>query len=222
MKKFKKKNKIKHVTCFILDKSGSMEGIRDQVISGFQEYINTLKKKTPNALFYLTLFDSDSIERPYEGEQIKNVEPLTKNTYKPFAMTPLYDSVVSTVKRMEMQVSDLKNTAVSVVIMTDGMENDSREYTERDMQDTVKRLTKKGNWTFAYMGANQDAWATARKLGISMGNTIQWESTIKGSMDAYRNLADASVFYASAMQTNANAGKSLSTEDFFSDKKNER
>ena len=169
--------------------------------------------------FFLTLFDSESIERPYEGTSIKEVEPLTNKTYRPFGMTPLYDSVVSTIKRMELVADDLPNTAISVVIMTDGAENSSREYNEQDLSDLIRRLTKKGNWTFAYMGANQDSWATAAKLGIQHNNVLSWESNLRGTTKAFNKLANASVMYASAMTENADKGVALSSDAFFSNEK---
>lgn len=215
----KRKKQIKNIGCFILDKSGSMQSLKPQVLSGFEEYLNTLKKKNVSGKFFLTLFDSDSIERPYEGTPIKDVEPLNDNTYRPFGMTPLYDAVVSTIKRMELTVDDMKNTAISVVIMTDGYENDSKEYNEKDLADLIRRLSEK-NWTFAYMGANQDAWATAAKFGIQHNNVMKWDSTLRGTRSAFSNLAMASVSYVENMQLNAEKGLPMASASFFAgDKK---
>ena len=214
-----KNKKLKNVGCFILDKSGSMSSLQSQVLSGFEEYINTLKKKNVGGKFYLTLFDSESIEKPYQGVSVNEVEPLTNSTYKPLGMTPLYDAVVKTIKQMQSEIDDMdENTAVSVVIMTDGMENDSREYTEKDMSDLVKKLTKKGNWTFAYMGANQDSWAQAQKFGIAQGNTMNWAATGKGTRSAFSSLANASHQHVMAMAAivgSGGGGGSLNSTDFF-------
>lgn len=219
MSRKKKNKKLNNIGCFILDKSGSMGTLTDQVLSGFEEYLNTLKKKNVGGKFYLTLFDSESIEKPYQGTDLKDVKPLTKDTYRPLGMTPLYDAVVKTVKQMEKEIEDMDdNTAVSVVIMTDGYENDSREYNEKDMSDLVKKLTKKGNWTFAYMGANQDAWAVANKFGISQGNTMSWASTGKGTRSAFSSLANASAQYTVAMAAvvgSGGGGSMLNSKDFF-------
>lgn len=220
MSRKKKNKKLNNIGCFILDKSGSMGSLKSQVLSGFEEYINTLKAKKVGGKFYLTLFDSISIDKPYKGTPINDVEPLTDATYKPLGSTPLYDAVIKTVKEMEREIEDMdENTAVSVVIMTDGYENDSREYTEKDMSDLVKKLTKKGNWTFAYMGANQDSWAQAQKFGIHQGNTMDWAATVKGTRSAFSNLANASAHYVAAMAVNVNNGKELSSVDFFAGEK---
>lgn len=220
MSRKKKNKKLNNIGCFILDKSGSMETLSSQVISGFEEYLNTLKKKDVGGKFYLTLFDSESIEKPYEGEDLKKVKPLTRETYRPLGMTPLYDAVVKTLKQMEKTIEDMDdNTAVSVVIMTDGYENDSREYNEKDMSDLVRKLTKKGNWTFAYMGANQDAWSVASKFGIPVNNTINWTASGAGTRSAFSSLANASAHYVAAMQVNVDNGKGLSSADFFAGEK---
>jgi hypothetical protein len=206
--------KPKQVICFILDKSGSMETIQDQAISGFNEYINTLKAQNVDANFTLTLFDTQSIDTPYDNISLRNVHALNKDIYRPNAGTPLYDAVVETVEKLEDRVSKIKGkAAVSVVIMTDGEENSSRKHNEKCLRDLVDKLTKKGNWTFAYMGANQDAWSNAARFGIGMGNTLSWNSTIKGTNIAFNALASSSAQWM--MRSASGVESSLSTKNFF-------
>jgi len=210
----KKNKKIETLVQVILDKSGSMESVLDSTISGFNEYLTTLKKTQGNMRFSLTLFDTDSIDTPYVNVPVKNVKPLNKDTYIPKAMTPLYDAVVNSVEELYKSVQD-KKMAVVVVIMTDGEENSSKQHDEKCVRELVEKLQKKGNWTFTYMGANQDAWANAAKYGIAAGNTMSWASNNVGTMNAFRSLGGSSVAYAASMQLNADAGKSLKTDKFF-------
>lgn len=211
----KSKKNIKQVGLFILDKSGSMETIRRQAISGFNEYIQTLKAKKIEMDFSLVLFDSESIDKPYQHVTIKQVEPLTENTYQPRGMTPLFDSCVDAIEDLTVYTQKLKGkTAVSVVIMTDGEENASTRHDQKCLRDLVTKLTKQGNWTFAYMGANQDAWANASQYGITRGNVLGWASTDLGTKSAFRGLADATVNYCASVS--ASNGPSMSTS-FFSD-----
>jgi len=85
---------MKTIVNFILDKSGSMEDQRDATISGFNEYITTLKKKTKGkVLFSLTLFHTNFI-RKYVATPLNKIKKLTRRSYNPDGMTALYDDVV--------------------------------------------------------------------------------------------------------------------------------
>lgn len=209
-----KKNKLPTIISFILDRSGSMATIKKDVIGGFNEYINGLKKskENKNLLFSLTTFDSMGIETPYITEQILKVKPLSESNYIPRAGTPLYDTAVKTIESLAEKVE--KNQPVLVVIMTDGEENSSVEHDENCFKDLVEQLKSRGNWTFVFMGANQNAWANATKFGMDMGNTMQWASTTAGTRSAFKGLANASVNYV-AMMASTDDKAQLNTSQFF-------
>lgn len=200
---------------FILDKSGSMGSIQSSVISGFNEYINGLKNKGGKIKFSLTMFDTESIDKPYIDADIKTVEPLTQKTYRPNAGTPLYDAVVDTIEAVNEKVENKKDVAVITVILTDGEENSSVKHDEKCMRDLIKKLEKKGNWTFTFMGANIDAYDAANKFGISRGNTVSWSSDVIGTQNAFRGLAMASSAYAMTMQDNSAKGIALNANNVF-------
>jgi hypothetical protein len=217
----RKANKKKEVTTlinFILDKSGSMGAIQDTVISGFNEYINGLKNQKGKFKFSLTLFDTMSIEKPYVAVDLELVKPLSRDTYRPNAGTPLYDAVVDTIEAVYEEVQNKKDYAVVTVIMTDGEENSSQKHDEKCLRELVKKLEGKGNWTFTFMGANIDAYGAAMNLGISAGNTMAWNSDIQGTRDAFRGLAAASANYA-VYAASAGDTTQLNTKSFFSNKK---
>jgi len=212
-----KANKGPTVVNFILDKSGSMSSMSDAVVSGFNEYVDNLRKQK-DLLFSFTLFDSDEVEKRYVAEPIKTVVPLTKDTYQPGSTTPLYDAVCDTIKEASSKLDkEYEKYASLVVIMTDGMENASSHYTMQDFVKLKKELEKKGNWTFVFMGANQDAWATAQQYGFSAGNTMSWDATAAGAKSAMRSLSENTVMYASAMAAGGGGGGSgmLNTANFF-------
>ncbi len=201
------------VVNFILDKSGSMSSMRDAVISGFNEYVDNLRKEK-DMLFSFTLFDSDEIEHRYIAEPIKSVVPLSKKNYVPGAATPLFDAVCSTIVESRDKLDEeYEKYSSLVVVMTDGMENASREYNMQEFVKLKKELEKKGNWTFVFMGANQDAWDTARSWGLSQGNSLSWDASADGATNAMRSLAQNTVSYSAAM---AGGGGGGSTKAFFS------
>lgn len=212
MKKNNKK-KIETLVHVILDRSGSMNSVLDSTINGFNEYLTTLKKSKDSIRFSLTLFDTQGIDTLYSDVSVKNVKPLNKETYVPRAMTPLYDAVVDSVEELYKTVQD-KKMAVVVVIMTDGEENSSTKHDEKCLRELIEKLQAKGNWTFTYMGANQDAWANAAKYGIAAGNVMAWASTDVGTMTAFRGLAAATANYSASVSQNPSLS-TTQTKDFF-------
>lgn len=200
----KKQTKNKVIVNFILDRSGSMTAIKDATISGFNEYIATLKadKKTEYT-FSLVLFD-DFIENPITDQSLESVVDLNDKTFVPRGFTALYDAVCRTLK-------DYKTKGKTItIIMTDGMENASKEYKQADMRNLVKELEATGKHTFVYLGANQDSYAVGSALGFSAQNTTNFNATGGGGGAAFRGAAMGTVSY-SAQSVGA-------TMNFFSEK----
>lgn len=195
---------------FVLDETGSMSVCREATISGFNEYISKLKQDQPKLKFTLTKFDSTKMEVVHKATPIKDVVELNQDTYVPGAMTPLYDAIATTVKAME---SDSKGKPVLCIIMTDGEENASKEYTRDKIFALIKGKEKEG-WTFIYLGANQDAWAVGQAIGLHKGNVMNY-STRKTKM-SYRSLANVTQCYAAhggAQTTSAFADADVKEDD---------
>lgn len=212
-----KRKTVNTIVAFILDKSGSMSSCRDAAISGFNEYLQTSKasNKKGECTFNLTLFNN-AIERRIENMDVLEVPELTTATYKPDGMTALYDAAVITIERIYEQIQGKKKKpAVLVAIMTDGEENSSRQYDEHCLQDLIAKLQKEGNWTFVFMGANQDSYAKASKMGISAGNTMNWSADEDGTRAVFAAMATSSLQYKDTMLRSANQGKSLNTANYF-------
>jgi uncharacterized protein YegL len=190
---------------FILDKSGSMESVRSATISGFNEYIQTLKKDGTKYKFSLTLFDT-GITQMYTNEPLEAVKDLDMERYSPGGGTALYDAACSTIKAMRDKVG--KTQKVITVIMTDGEENSSKEYTEAQLKAMITELEKTGKWTFVFLGANQDSYASAQKFGIAHGNTANFMATGAGTARAFKVMAMAT--------SNLSASGGGGTSAFFS------
>ena len=194
-KTIKKTNAIK--VSFILDETGSMLNYKDTTMSGFNEYIDGLKKQ-PKLRMTLTTFNTDKIKIVYKDKPIKDVKHLNDDTYQPGACTPLYDAMGRTINSLG------KEKKVLMIIMTDGLENASNEYTQKGIFDLIKKKEKAG-WTFVYLGANQDAWAVSRKMGFARMNTVSYdEVNIK---EAFKTVGRGTSCYA------ASAG--VQTANFF-------
>jgi len=188
------KNKV--LVSFILDETGSMEVVKQQTISGFNEYIQTLRKdkNSKDMLFTLTKFNSDKVEVVSDGVALEEVVTLDDKNYQPSALTPLYDAIGATIHSLESKVKGKKQAAL-VVIQTDGEENASKEFT-REKIFTLIDDKKKLGWTFAFLGADIDAWDASAKLGIAIGNTMNYASA--DTSKTLRGMATATVGYVSS------------------------
>lgn len=198
------------VVHLLLDTSGSMESVRDATIGGYNEYINSLKEDGGKFKVSLTLFDSHfkgelRLDKRYEKINIDDVPALTRETYQPSGGTPLYDAFCTTLR----DYKDRKDEKYLFVVLTDGEENMSREYTEKQMASMKKSNEDKGNWTFIYLGANQDAWATASKFGYSTSNVSNFNATVRGTGMAFGTLSTATRAYS--------ASPIMSTSAFYTD-----
>lgn len=155
----------------ILDESGSMRRIYTQALDGANETIQTIRAAQESAddqkqfLTFVT-FDSGNqvpVRTIIDTLPITEVKDLTEADYRPNGCTPLYDAMGQSLTTLERKVQE--GDSVLVTVITDGMENSSREYSGNMVKEMVSRLRAKG-WTFVYIGANQDAAKVAKSLDI--------------------------------------------------------
>lgn len=170
----------------ILDESGSMTAIYDQALSGINEVLSGIRKnheEFPDQQHYVTIvtFEGNGIggvKTRRDRIAIEKVEDLTRKDYRPGGCTPLYDALGKTFDTLEAQIHE--DDRVMATIITDGYENASEEYSGKTVKALVCRLREKG-WTFAYIGANQDAVEVARDLNID--NALNFKATAEGTCE---------------------------------------
>lgn len=189
-------NKMRAVV--VLDRSGSMASTRDLTISGYNEYIGTLRADKETDIFAtLIQFDTPEIgsERGrnemrvvYEDLPLADVPLLTRREYEPRGMTPLYDAV-----GMAMNRPPAADSGITVTIISDGLDNTSREFTRMSANDLVGKRRAEG-WVVNFIGCNMDAIAQAAKFNIPVGNAAN-----------YNPLAPQKVFRAMASATSRKA-----------------
>ena len=186
---------------FILDKSGSMESVKEATISGFNEYVTGLENdKTVTYKMSLTLFNHQ-VEKKYSGIALSEVEELSDENYKPTGGTAMYDAIHSTLVESEKDLDPEEK--VLCVIMTDGEENASREVNQEEVGKRIKQLEKK-NWSFVFLGANQDAWIAGQKFGFSQANVATYNASTRGTKTAFHTvLSNTRAYAASDATTNS-------------------
>lgn len=203
----------------ILDESGSMSSIEKQAIEGVNETVQTIRatqKKHEDQQHYLTLvsFNSDSVKTIYDNVEAEKVEELTNRQYRPACCTPLYDAMGDALTKLRKDVAD--NDVVLVTVITDGYENDSREYDGKAIKSLVESLKGKG-WIFTYIGANQDVEAVASTISIT--NTLSFSADAEGTsaMFARERKARSRLFGRLAN----NISSSIMADDYFEEDENE-
>ncbi len=178
---------------FVLDRSGSMGIIRDATIKGFNTYLKAQRLEPGKTRWTLTLFDSeDSQEVVFENYKGRDVPKLNDETYVPRGATPLLDAVGEALTRALAftKAKDIRDTGFDrhiFVVMTDGYENASNEFSGGQVKELIKKAEKR-NWQVIFLGANQDAWATGSAFfGMAMGTTISYGTTaqsVAATMDS--------------------------------------
>lgn len=168
----------------ILDESGSMGSIAEATVSSFNESVQHIKlesEKHPEQRQYVSIviFNSHSIRRILDRAPAREASELNQQTYQPGGMTPLLDAVGESVYHLERHLANDSAAQVLVTILTDGLENHSREYTYERIQQTIKRL-EKGNWTFTYIGTDHDVFEQSKKMGITKANVASFHKSDAG------------------------------------------
>lgn len=208
---------------FLLDETGSMSSIWNDTIKGFNQYVDGLKEQGNNVGMTLTLFNSSKVEVRFVDKPVAEVPHLNSETYRPNSGTPLYDAIGKTVAELEKKSPE---GAVLFVIMTDGEENSSIEYSKEDILKLINRKQKEG-WKFAYLGADADTWdgtqamrGQAMDIGIMDGDLATYGRGATGA--AVRSLSGATERYAMAsMKGGAKLASSINffaSEDYIGSK----
>ncbi|HSH40076.1 MAG TPA: vWA domain-containing protein [Chthoniobacterales bacterium] len=179
---------------FTLDRSGSMASCRDATIEGFNRFLREQQAVPGRAKLTLVLFNNIVIA-PFESIPVEETLPLTRRSYLPSGPTALLDAIGSTIAALRARVKRLgpinRPPRVIVAILTDGHENASREYRWADVSAQIDERQRAG-WTFLFLGANQDAIATAARMNISAEHAANYVATPEGTRDAAATLSRTS------------------------------
>lgn len=158
---------------FILDRSGSMASIWDEVVGGYKHFVEE-RQKEGDVKFTLVAFDNE-YEVIHDKKPISEVSSnLGDNNISPRGSTALLDAVGKAINSLG------KTKKAMVVIFTDGLENASHEFKKSQIKELIDKKQKAG-WGFVFMGADQDAFAESVQFGMMRGQTVSFQSGIKGS-----------------------------------------
>jgi hypothetical protein len=180
---------------FVVDRSGSMSSIAADMRGGLDTFIAEQKKLPGECTVSLSQFD-DRYETIYAGKPIDSVPPLE---LVPRGATALLDAVGRTIdaagaRLAAIQESD-RPSKILFVIVTDGAENASHEYSRARINEMIKTQQEKYSWEFVFLGANQDAFAAAQDLGIRGAAAMNYVASAKGAQAMYSGLSASARSY---------------------------
>lgn len=186
IKKVMVKN-LKNRIAIILDSSSSMISMRDQTIDMFNEQVSTIVEENEDmdTKVSLVTFSSQVNEPEIWNQPVDTLGKLTKRSYVPNGMTAMYDAVGITIDKLRaLPEANDENCSFLVVVISDGMENASQEYTSQLLSNRVKKLQAQGNWTFTYLGAEQDLAQVSAATGFNMDNMQVFTNSAGGMRGA--------------------------------------
>lgn len=203
----------KTLVAFVLDETGSMGHIADDTIGGVNTYFETLKKETPEALVSLMEFSDMSASEPTfrsvcSGVKVTDVPELTDENYRPRGNTPLLDAIGKAITETEKIEAD----RYLLVIMTDGYENASKEWTYEGVRKKMKKIEKTDKWTIVFLGSTRESLEQFTRMGGQHTNSMQYARSGMSGQAVGQTMS--SVAYASTERMRSPDTKS---DTFFQD-----
>lgn len=169
----------------VVDRSGSMQGMAAEANAAIRELLKAQAEEPGEILVDITTFDGD-IEYPYVGVDPLDVEG---DVIEPRGTTALLDALGRTINLLGSRLAKLEEDErpahVIFVVVTDGHENASQEYSRAQIKAMITEQTDKWGWTFMYLAANVDAFATGGDMGFAKGSTISYAGTGLGTQSVY-------------------------------------
>lgn len=199
----------------VLDRSGSMSSIREQAIDGFNEQLKALREEADKGgdtrvtvVTFGGWHGAPEKRAPLhvinERVPAEDVEMLSMDNYRPNGLTPLYDGFMHAIDILEESDDGGEDTAFLVVVVSDGRENHSKEFTAGDVASKVRALEDTDRWTIVYIGANQDLSDVEKHLAV--GRTHSFDSTPEGTESMSDKAAGATMSYMNSRSAGLTSG----------------
>lgn len=173
----------------LLDRSGSMQSIADDIRGGFDSFIGKEREQDGNTVVTLAQFDQQ-YELVYSSQPIRTVPPLV---LQPRGSTALYDAIGRLITDVGVELAALpegeRPGSVTVVVMTDGHENASKEWTNAAVRALIAQQEKDYQWDFVFLGSNIDAVDVGTDLGFARDKSMTYVSTTVGVTAAFDSVA---------------------------------
>lgn len=176
----------------VLDRSGSMSGSQSITVEALNTYLTELKKeKGINGSITLSTFDSVSIDIPISRVSIERLDSFPESILQPRGGTPLFDAIGLAIHDLE-NISGSTDENKVLVIVTDGFENASKEYTFDNISSKIKEKEDAG-WLIIYLGADHDAFTQSNSLNFDKERSMRYSK--EDSIDTFRAVTRTTIDY---------------------------
>lgn len=179
---------------FVLDRSGSMEEMREQAIQGFNQFLEQQKAMPGETRFTLVLFNHE-INTIANQVPIHEMVHLNWKSFVPNGNTALDDALGSTIDALGYQISQTPESKrpnkVIIAVLTDGQENSSSRYTTSQVQQMITHQQQKYNWNFIFLGAGESVVEESRARGIQVEDAITFDASTDGMIMAMQCVSEA-------------------------------
>ena len=193
----KQKDNLHTEFLYILDASGSMYGLTDDVIGGFNSFLKEQGTLGDNAYLTTVLFNN-IVNTIYQSKDIHSIKLLDRMTYRASGSTSLFDAIGSSVLSLSERV---KTNKVMVIIMTDGYENSSRLFSRSKIKRIIEMKTNEG-WEFIFAGSNIDVDKVSESIGIRKNRRMVYESDSEGTRKIYKRVSGITARYRTTGNVN--------------------
>jgi hypothetical protein len=194
-----------------------METVREETVTAFNKFLVKQRQVPGEVTLSLVQFD-DEYEVVYDAVPLENVPDLTQQRFVPRGRTALLDAMGKMVRQLDARLdaapAEQRPRLILFVVLTDGYENASREFDQHAVFDLIKQRRERG-WQFVYLGANQDAIATASRYGIDGGGSVNFAAR-RGGVDRAMSSLSSAVTRRRSRRSPSPAGPG-ETEDFFTE-----
>ena len=178
----------------ILDRSGSMHSLANDVIGGYNSFLQKQRQESGKAEVTTVLFD-DQYEKISDAVDLQESKDLTSAEYFARGNTALMDAIgrtiTETLGNMERNGVCPAKRRVLVLIMTDGLENASKEYDKSAVKALIESTTKEYGWNYEFIGANIDSAAEANSIGINADHAMNYEADSEGVLQSFERMGAA-------------------------------
>jgi hypothetical protein len=175
----------------IIDRSGSMMSLKDETIGGFNSFLEKQQEvsRSTHSKAVLQIVQFDDQYEPGAPSDVLAHPKLNNSSYQPRGMTALHDAIGKTINitgaRFAVMPESERPEKVLFLIITDGFENSSKEFTLTKIREMITHQNKTYNWDFIYLGSNQDAWSVGQSMGFTADKTLSVTSNAAGHGSMY-------------------------------------
>jgi hypothetical protein len=199
----------------ILDESGSMGSIKDFIISGFNELVQSIQgieKQFPEQEHFITFVTFNSAGRKvvHFMDPVAKLNQINGSTYKPNELTPLFDAMGNSITSLRQALEKQSDYNVLVTVLTDGLENASKEYTGNSIKKLVEEM-KMAGWTFTYIGTDHDVESIATSISIT--NVMYFKKDSRGVKEMFEKERNARAMYSHKIRYKENTDNNFYEPD---------